>query len=130
LKLKCNEIMPWQTMEHKGKHSKFPLFSQGQAERNSKPGALMAICYNHLCFDLSWVVFGCSLSSFLCAHAATDYFTCAWQFITFPVLMSHIYYRFLLILWLSFEVSSHQGGRRLYIISDFIRNLFVLWVCQ
>ena len=54
------------------------FFSWGQDDQNFKPGALMAICYNLLCFYLSWVVFGCFLSSFLCAHATTDYFTCAW----------------------------------------------------
>ena len=43
--------------------------------------------------------------------------------------MSHIYFQFLLLLLLSFEVSSHQRGNRSNIISVFIMNLYVLWVC-
>ena len=41
--------------------------------------------------------------------------------------MSHIYLWFLLILLLSY---SHQRGKKLYIILDFIMNLFVLLVWQ
>ena len=36
--------------------------------------------------------------------------------------MSHMYFQVLLILLLSFEVSSHLEGKMLYILSDFIMN--------
>ena len=42
--------------------------------------------------------------------------------------MWHILFRFLLTVLLSFEVSSHQRGKMLYIFSNFIMKFFELWV--
>ena len=49
----------------------------------------------------------CFWSSLLCAHAATDSFTLRMVLFHFPVLMLHMYFRFLLNLLLSLEVRSY-----------------------
>ena len=96
------------------------FFSWGQDDQNFKPGALMAICYNLLCFYLSWVVFGCFLASFfMCAchnwlfHMSMVIHSISFFKVTylFPVFANSV-----IVLW------SHQRGKRLYII-------ILLWIC-
>ena len=78
-----------------------------------------------------WLDYGERILTFFSSACHNWFFSlCAWQLIPVPVCMSHIYFWFLLIQLLSFEVSSHQRGKKLYIILDFIMNLFVLWVWQ
>ena len=47
-------------------------------------------------------------------HSASDYLTVC-TLIPFPDISWHIYFRFLLILLVTFDVSSHQWGKRLNI---------------
>ena len=63
--------------------------------------------YTPLNLDIRHVVFVCFMLSLFCAHAATDSFT-ACMIIPFLVLMSHIYFHYLLILLVTFDVSSNQ----------------------
>ena len=60
-----------------------------------------------LLFDICTVVFVCFMSSLLCAHMP-QLILYHLHDIPFPVLMSHIYFRFFLILSVTFEVSSHK----------------------
>ena len=60
-----------------------------------------------LLFDIRTVVFVCFLSSLLCAHMP-QLILCHVHDIPFPVFMSHMYFRFFLILLVTFEVSSHK----------------------
>ena len=66
------------------------------------------IIYTSL-YCISNIVFNCFMSSLICAHAATDSdFPSTCTIIPFPVLISHIHFRFILILLVTFEVISHK----------------------
>ena len=59
-------------------------------------------------YCISHVVFICFMSSLIFEHAATDSDSSSMcTIILFPVLMSNIYFRFFLILLVSFVVISH-----------------------
>ena len=65
--------------------------------------------YTPLYFDISHTVFVCFMLSLICADAATDFFTMH-MIIPFPILMFHIYFQFLIIIFVTFDMNSHQWG--------------------
>ena len=86
----------------------------------------MFILLDALIFVVSSLFCCCFCSLFVVRMLQPILSPFAWSLIPFPVFMSHIHFQFLLVLLLSFEVSSHQRGKSLYLISDLIMNFVVL----